>query len=147
MGEKSVGEKSLGEKSMEKESLCKESLGEKYMGEKSVGEEYMAEKPVGDKCLGEVGVDGMMAFVPPFSGVFWSKTTVLFRCHWILNGDDSDKVSGKFVQHVISIYFQYRQMCICTICIALWWIFPHGQIRWTYKHLFVKQLPQTKAKQ
>ena len=28
----------------------------------------MGEKSVGEKWFGEIGVDGMLAFVPPFSG-------------------------------------------------------------------------------
>ena len=80
VGEKPVGEKSLGEKSMQEEFLGEESLGEKYMGEKYMGERLWVKslwvKSISVKSLwvknlwGKIGVDGMLAFVPPFSGTF-----------------------------------------------------------------------------
>jgi hypothetical protein len=80
VGEKSVGEKPVGEKHM-----GEKSVGEKYMVEPSVGEKYMGEKYMGERLWvkslwvkslwvknlwGKIGVDGMLAFVPPFSGTF-----------------------------------------------------------------------------
>ena len=77
--EEFLGEEFLGEKYVQEEFLGQEPLGEKYMGEKYVqeeflgeeflGEKYMGEKSVGEKSLGKIGLDGMLSFVPPFSGV------------------------------------------------------------------------------
>ena len=36
----------------------------------------MGEKSVGEKWLGEIGVDGMLAFVPPFSGFVCATGTI-----------------------------------------------------------------------
>ena len=81
LGEESLGEKYMGEKYVQEKKLGEESLCEKYMGEKSVQEEFLGEKSLGEKYMGEmywrvsgwkvwwkIGVDGMLAFVPPFSG-------------------------------------------------------------------------------
>ena len=40
-------------------------MGEKYMGEKYVGESLWVKN-----LWGEMGVDGMLAFVPRFSGIY-----------------------------------------------------------------------------
>ena len=82
LGEESLGEKYMGEKYVQEKKLGEESLCEKYMGEKSVQEEFLGEKYLGEKYMGEmywrvsgwkvwwkIGVDGMLAFVPPFSGL------------------------------------------------------------------------------
>ena len=84
LGEKSLGEKYMGEMYVQEKKLGEESLCEKYMGEKSVQEEFLGEKSLGEKYMGEmywrvsgwkiwwkIGVDGMLAFVPPFSGFFF----------------------------------------------------------------------------
>ena len=81
LGEESLGEKYMGEKYVQEKKLGEESLCEKYMGEKSVQEEFLGEKSLGEKYMGEmywrvagwkvwwkIGVDGMLAFLPPFSG-------------------------------------------------------------------------------
>ena len=81
LGEESLGEKYMGEKYVQEKKLGEESLCEKYMGQKSVQEEFLGEKSLGEKYMGEmywrvsgwkvwwkIGVDGMLAFVPPFSG-------------------------------------------------------------------------------
>ena len=82
LGEESLGEKYMGEKYVQEKKLGEEFLCEKYMGEKSVQEEFLGEKSLGEKYMGEmywrvagwkvwweIGVDGMLAFVPPFSGI------------------------------------------------------------------------------
>ena len=81
LGEESLGEKYMGEKYVQEKKLGEESLCEKYMGQKSVQEEFLGEKSLGEKYMGEmywrvsgwkvwwkIGVDGMLAFVAPFSG-------------------------------------------------------------------------------
>ena len=82
MGEKYVqeeflGEESLGEKSVQEEFLGEESLGEKYMGE-------MYWRVSGWKVWWKIGVGGMLAFVPPFSG--W----------WILKIHSLRGIAGSF---------------------------------------------------
>ena len=68
MGEKYVQEEFLGAKYVQEEFLGEESLGEKYMGEKYVQEGFLGDE-VWVKNIGEHrDIDGMLAFVPPFSG-------------------------------------------------------------------------------
>jgi len=60
--------------------MGEKSVGEKYMVDRSVGEKYMSEKYMCERLWvkslwvkngwGKIGVDGMLAFVPPFSGYF-----------------------------------------------------------------------------
>ena len=85
LGEESLGEKYMGEKYVQEKKLGEESLCEKYMGEKSVQEEFLGEKSLGEKYMGEmywvfgwkvwwkIAVDGMLAFVSPFSGLILSQ--------------------------------------------------------------------------
>jgi hypothetical protein len=60
--------------------MGEKSVGEKYMVDRSVGEKYMSEKYMCGRLWvkslwvkngwGKIGVDGMLAFVPP-SQVYW----------------------------------------------------------------------------
>ena len=83
-------EKYIGEKYVQEEFLGEESLSEKYMGEKYVQEEFLGEESLGEKYMGEmywrvsgwkvwwkIGVDGMLAFVPPFSGCLLLRSMLL----------------------------------------------------------------------
>ena len=41
-------------------------------------EGFLGEESLGEKILGNIGMDGMLAFVPPFSGLFFFG--LLFFC-------------------------------------------------------------------
>ena len=114
MGAKPVGEKSLGEKSVQEEFLGEESLGEKYMDEKYTGERLWVKslwvKSIWVKSLwvknhgGKIGVDGMLAFVPPFSGI-------VITCVFFLNEAYTHTVP---MSHVSSLYnFTSDPSCSC----------------------------------
>ena len=74
MGEKYVQEEFLGEESLGEESLVK-SMCEKSFWVKSLWVKSICVKSIWGKSLwvknhwGKVGLDGMLAFVPPFSGL------------------------------------------------------------------------------
>ena len=79
LGEESLGEKYVQEEFLGEEFLGEESLGEKYVQEGFLGEESLGEKYVGEKSgvknhWGKIGVDGMLAFVHPFSGLCFACT-------------------------------------------------------------------------
>ena len=69
MQEEFLGEESLGEKYVQEEFL-----GEEFLGEESLGEKYVGEKSGVKNHWGKIGVDGMLAFVPPFSGLCFACT-------------------------------------------------------------------------
>ena len=125
VGAKPVGEKSLGEKSVQEEFLGEESLGEKYMDEKYTGERLWVKslwvKSIWVKSLwvknhwGKIGVDGMLAFVPPFSGI-------VITCVFFLN---------EAYTHTVPMSLQVPTPAVwCGAASRSASLASHGGIRW-----------------